>query len=96
MTAVLDVSRFDSFRTIAWRSSRYLLDQTCGPHDPGARPGAPGVLAAAQAWLECGSALDCVSAGWCVAAYLKYLLGKGAAEREERVWPGQASIRGVQ
>ena len=78
MIAVLAVSRFDSFRTIAWRSSRYLLDQTCGPHDPGARPGAPGVLAAAQAWLECGSALDCVSAGWCVAAYLKLLVRQGS------------------
>ena len=57
MILVLDVLRFDSFRTIAWRSSRYPFAQICSPRDPGARPGALSVLAAVEAWLECGSAL---------------------------------------
>lgn len=45
----LEVLRFDSFTTIAWRSPRYPFVQICSPHDPGVKPGALGVLAAVQA-----------------------------------------------
>ena len=95
MISVLDVSRFDSFRTIAWRSSRYLLAPICSPHDPEARPGALRVLAAGQAWLECGSALGWVSAGWCVAAYLKLLVRQGSCGEEGLAGAGKHSRRSI-
>lgn len=43
------VKIYDSYRTIAWRSSRYPFVQICRAHDPGVKPSARGVLAAIQA-----------------------------------------------